>query len=395
MQAAKSAAGYSAVLLTKVDLVPPARLDPVRLGYLRIQRSFPYLYHTDCLSSNLADEGSVRVLAAELVNKVAPHSQNTETSAKSVLAQVYDAALDWIASWFALPSTPHWPPNAAEELAEIATDEDVKRLVEGATAWDEELKIRLDARDARCVGIHRITPCLIAKAAFYSSEQASMEYARRHTSIPIPRTHHPHLSWLLMDYIDGEMLRECWAKQSSFMQFRIACTLRLYLRQLHSLRGPSVGTVDTGKVGGIYFQEEQYGPFESVRRFRQFCNWVSFEGWYMRAHAVQRAGKEPPPLPEPNFDWTPRFIHGDLNASNILLDRQGVLWLLDWDAAGFYPACVEPLAMRFVDDDLHSGVMPKSWSRYRSFIAGATTSKETWYWGDVMTAIHRFRGFGG
>ncbi|KAI0375157.1 hypothetical protein BV20DRAFT_1009276 [Pilatotrama ljubarskyi] len=391
IKSAKSATRHSYILYTRADLLPVG-FSPIRLRYLRSQRYLSFTYDIDYISSNLTDQGCVNALAARLVERLSPVSSPTSPGVETTWDHLCTTFMDWIASCFALPTNSKIH-RVDDEISSITTDGDVARLVRDAAAWDEELKRRLHAEDARSVAVHRITPSLLAKATASSSERASMEYVRRHTSIPVPRTYHPHLSWLLMEYIDGHMLSECWSTLSALMQFRIACTLRLYVKQMRSLHRPTPGAFDTGYVGGIFFQEEKYGPFDSVRRFRQFCDWVSFEGWHNVALARHNSGRVPPPLPLSNTGWNPTFIHGDLNHSNILLDRRGTLWLLDWDTAGFYPACLEALAMRLVDDELHPGVMPPSWARYRSFIVGKPTSDEAEYWLYVYSAIHRFRQY--
>ncbi|KAI0325103.1 hypothetical protein GY45DRAFT_1375033 [Cubamyces sp. BRFM 1775] len=164
-----------------------------------------------------------------------------------------------------------------------------------------------------------------------------MEYVRQYTS------YHLHLSWFHMDYIEGEMLMECWDKQSWFLQFRTACTLRLYIQQLHSLKRGTMGTVDT------------------VRQFKRFCDMVALERWKIIAIRHEMDGLAWPAMPTLPTDWTPMFIHGDLNASNVMLDKQGCLWVLDWHTAGFYPPCLEALSMQFVDDELNADYTPHSW----------------------------------
>ena len=73
-------------------------------------------------------------------------------------------------------------------------------------AWGEELKHRLSAEDVPYATVNRISPSLIVKASS-ASERASMALVRQHTTIPVPRDLCPHLSYLVMDFVDGEMLR--------------------------------------------------------------------------------------------------------------------------------------------------------------------------------------------
>ena len=218
-----------------------------------------------------------------------------------------------------------------------------------------------------------------------------MEYVRRYTTIPVPRIHHPDLDWLVMDHIEGEMLYECWHKQSTFMQFRIACTLRLYIRQLRSLKDANVGALSSGQVSGILFQDYNFGPFDSARRFKGFCEYVSLVGWDMRARLYRSRGQPIPPAPRVPVDWTPVFTHGDLNPSNILLDKRGTLWLIDWAFAGFYPPWMDSLVMRHFDEDVFRDSVSRSWVRYRHFIAGKTSADDGHFWDCFYPAIHRFQ----
>ncbi|KAH9902504.1 kinase-like domain-containing protein [Cubamyces lactineus] len=380
---AKNASSLCSILFTKIDLVPMDSLD-MRYRYLWFERDLSFHYDADTLSANLLDPHSVDRMIAKLAR--------VSLDLSAIGIRLLDAVLNWVASCFALPLPPSTIPDAPE-LDALVTDRDVSVLVNEAVGWDEELKKRLHAEDAEGVGVHRITSSLLAKIPASSSERASMEYVRQHTSIPIPRTYHPQLSWLLMDFIDGDMLLECWPKQSRFMQFRIACTLRLYVQQLHSLKRDTVGTVDSNHVCGIFFQEEVLPSLHSMRQFKRFCDMVALEGWKIVARRNQSAGVALPPVPTLPSNWTPTFIHGDLNASNVLLDKQGVLWLLDWGTAGFYPPCLEALSMQFVEGELNADLIPPSWTRYRRFIAGNITTEDRDYWMHVYTAIHRFHAY--
>ena len=89
----------------------------------------------------------------------------------------------------------------------------------------------------------------------YSSpyELYNMDFIRRNTTIPVPQPRHRHVvNWLITDYVPGRTLEECWDSLSMFMQFRIACTLRGYIKQLQSLKGSTPGAPD-GYVRGALF----------------------------------------------------------------------------------------------------------------------------------------------
>jgi aminoglycoside phosphotransferase (APT) family kinase protein len=51
------------------------------------------------------------------------------------------------------------------------------------------------------------------------------------------------------------------------------------------------------------------------------------------------------------------FTHHDLAPRNLLLDRRGQLWVLDWDYAGWYPRYFEYAAMQNFS-------VPHTWTRF-------------------------------
>ncbi|KAI0069918.1 hypothetical protein K474DRAFT_1693967 [Panus rudis PR-1116 ss-1] len=367
------------------------------LAYLRLKPYLEYTYDIDCVSVNATVPEGLDELLAILVrlfafpDTIAPFHRTPPQPFSSIFKRIWSSFLDWIAARLALPP-PKKPPATADELLNIRTDSDVAHLMESAMSreWVEDLKHRLNVADRPCVPpVIRIPHALAVKNA-PPPEPENMEFVRRNTTIPIPRIHHPHLSWLVMDFIEGEMLYECWDKLSRFMQIRIACTLRLYVKQLRSLTSQNVGMLGTGRVGGVLFEFEEYGPFCSLRRFKRFCELVAFTGWGYRMRFARSMGHPLPLHPRPTIDWRPVFTHGDLNASNILLDKQGSLWILDWGTAGFYPLCMESITMHFMDSILHSDDVSPSWRRYRHFIAGATTKDDEEFWYNFYSAIHRF-----
>ncbi|EPQ55759.1 hypothetical protein GLOTRDRAFT_128976 [Gloeophyllum trabeum ATCC 11539] len=352
-------------------------------------------YDVECFAVSATTNDNVDNLLAWIVDTFAPITATRAEISSFRLQSFLHSLLDVIAACFALPNATR-TPDVDEEVSKLTSYEDIRSLLRGdlAEKWDANLKHRLLADHAQYVTVHRITPSLILKegSACGPSERATMEYVLQHTTIPVPRVHCPDQPHLIMDHIEGEMLSECWDQLSSFMQFRIACTLRLYVRQLQNLKSQHVGDVESGYAGGIFFDGSWYGPFDSVKRFRQFCEWIAFEGWRPFACAARLNQRPIPPLPNSCSDWAPVFTHGDLNPSNILLSKDGVLWVIDWGEAGFYPSCMETLVMRHHDTVVHAEDHPPSWKRYREFIAGIATKEEQEFWGHFHTAIHRFPG---
>lgn len=107
-------------------------------------------------------------------------------------------------------------------------------------AWDMALKDRVDSHSPLSwISAHKISPKLIVKWKELH-EQTATDYVRRHTRIPVPQVRHRYLDeWLVSDFIEGVMLFECWERQTAWMKFRIACTIRSYLKHSSvSLKAP-------------------------------------------------------------------------------------------------------------------------------------------------------------
>jgi len=390
LKLAREAAPLAFIIQTKIDLIP-RDYSAEHLSYLEKQPSYRYFSNTECLNISVLTGEGVNDLLAYIANAVDPTPEH-QTLLRAFPSRIGSKILDLVASVFALPTRDVYA-NVDAELATVATHADISRLrkTEMATSWQVNLRQRVNATDSNYSSLCRLTQSLIVKY-WNGTEVANMEFVRQNTTIPIPRVHHPHLGHLVMDYVDGDMLYEFWDKLSTFMQFRIACTMRVYIKQLRALRHSTVGAMDTGHVAGLLFESHTYGPFSNPDHFQRFCEYVAFIGWKTRTMLDVSRGRTIIPLPHPKFDWTPVFTHGDLNSSNILLDKKGCLWIIDWATAGYYPSCLESQCMRLVDELASPRDELLSWRRYRHFITGRTSKEEDIFWQAFLAAIHRFPG---
>ena len=197
-----------------------------------------------------------------------------------------------------------------------------------------------------------------------------MLFVRRNTRIPVPQPRYAiGDSWLLMDRIEGHSLDRTWETLSLFMQFRIACTLRCYVKQLRGFTSTLPG--HDGIVSGDPFFCCEHGPFEDANRLRLFCEMVAFMGWCNLVHfPAYRA----PPTVTAHEPWPLVFSHTDIHPGNVILDNNNVLWLIDWAHAQFLPPWIDSIVMKLPSN------WPRSWMKWTSFIAGSVPPRYDYMW---------------
>ena len=223
------------------------------------------------------------------------------------------------------------------------------------------------------VPAHRILPSLIAKCNS-TYECTAVQYVRQHTRIPVPQIRYKNLKrWMVSDFIDGEILLECWTRQSLWMKFRIACTIRSYLGQLRQLSGDMPGRIDDHTAEGPVFDEDVYGPFQSLTHFQNWCEMVAMSGW--RRYSAQ-------PIVGPK--WKLVYAHGDLNMGNILLSKDNVLWIIDWQESGFFPPWYDGVVLDYFANT------PRSWRFFIPFITGPIKTYIS-FRNSFFIDVHRFR----
>lgn len=135
--------------------------------------------------------------------------------------------------------------------------------------------------------------------------------------------------------------------------------MRLYLQQLRRIQYPSSAD-RPGPVGpsSIPCEGLHFGIDKGCWRFRTSSALVAF---FTRQHDMAPLQFSHPLTcePIPASAYTPLvFAHHNLTPKNILLDDHGVVWLINWSRAGFYPSWSEYLGIQF-GADIYSHT--KSW----------------------------------
>ncbi|KAH9942670.1 hypothetical protein B0H21DRAFT_520341 [Amylocystis lapponica] len=367
------------VIGTKADLIPHDHSHQ-DMQWRHFTVECPYLCNSDFRAVSSVDGYGIPEVRELIASRLFPLPTKSTWSITGYLQGAATRGLDVLAAMFSLPTVHNEDTPDPVELDHTKVD----TLVKGpqTAAWDKRI-----ASQSTFWGLsptHQIAPTLLAKR-FSLAEATNMEYVRTHTTIPVPQPRYSNLSrWLVMDLIDGQSLNECWHTLSPFMQFRIACTLRTYVSQLRRLTSDVPGWTAGAPFSGILFDEKDCGPFPSSERFQRWCEMVAHSGWCRLLHYRNCNGLPIPPPPViGDSRWSLVFTHTDLSPSNIVLSKDGTLWIIDWADAGFFPVWLETVGMKRYDD------FSKLWMRYRWFIAGCSPAYEL-FWDRFMDDVHRF-----
>ncbi len=154
-------------------------------------------------------------------------------------------------------------------------------------------------------------------------------------------------AYCIMQRIEGATLEEGWTQLGWLKTVQLALQLRRYVNLLRSITSLTSGSLVTGTCRSFWL-EDSYGlpaksSPEDIASFIKF--WIGFKSI---RHAKTAAANGPmhSKVPEPPTANGFVFTHHDLAPRNIILDRSGRLWLLDWDYAGFYPKYFEYASMQ-------------------------------------------------
>lgn len=176
------------------------------------------------------------------------------------------------------------------------------------------------------------------------NEAMTVEFIRRTTTIPVPRVLQVTLgkldngdrnyTYFAMEYIKGHTLEKCWPHLNIFKKVCIAWTLRGYVRQLRRLRRSFPGPIDnTVQFEGGFFSQSGSGPFATHEELIAYYN--------RRLEISKERRRCPPDTPRFEMSGPLVFTHQDLCLRNLLLGDDGLLYVLDWEWAGFYPEWLE------------------------------------------------------
>ncbi|KAH7931321.1 kinase-like protein [Leucogyrophana mollusca] len=210
------------------------------------------------------------------------------------------------------------------------------------------------------------------------SEPFMMNFVASHTSIPVPKVRGvvswDDSWWLFMDYIEGVDMSVAWPMLSAEARDDVAQTLHNYILQLRAINlphpntpGPINGTGKPLPCIGRYFTEDNAGPFPTYEEM---------SAWYAAKHRVAEAAFKlhqtaDYPYTSSNLTFDASFplvlTHADISLGNVVLGKDGKVWLIDWERCGAYPQWFEYSGIKAYED--HSNI-PESWLQLAPVIAG-------------------------
>lgn len=193
------------------------------------------------------------------------------------------------------------------------------------------------------VQVYRVNPQTVIKLSEPPrlTEAEALRFVRSKTSIPVPEVYDAYTDEsiergvIVMEYIEGDVLRDVWDEMPDYEKDGIIMQLRGYMEELRSIKGEFIGSVDQTSCQDPIFTGDldSFGPYADEGAFHEGivrAVEISEEGpWVRQTAGFVRA------LPQ-NHEIV--LTHSDFTPRNILVRGGKVVGIIDWEMAGFFPA---------------------------------------------------------
>ncbi|KZT25358.1 kinase-like protein [Neolentinus lepideus HHB14362 ss-1] len=233
--------------------------------------------------------------------------------------------------------------------------------------------------------VWHISPNTVLKRTqSWPCETYTMMVVASSTSIPVPKVRKCVFRkgdvWTFMEYVDGPTLAEAWPTLSIWMKLWVAWKVRSYISQLRRLTpslpvphipGPKDGTENPRRCEGHFFTDIGTGPFSSYDELSAWYSKKADLAVYLHCERSAYLGEAPSLSREKlHFDDSVPLVltHGDISLRNLILGKDGRLWLIDWGFSGVYPQWLEYASM--MAHSYKRGPEPKLWFWLTPFMAG-------------------------
>ncbi|KAI1636466.1 phosphotransferase enzyme family protein [Biscogniauxia mediterranea] len=173
------------------------------------------------------------------------------------------------------------------------------------------------------------------------TEATTMEFVRRHTSIPIPKVYNAYHDKetghvrIIMENIEGETLENSWDKLTDQEKESVIFQLKGYFEELRQIEGSYIGSVDGSFCEDQYFDDDpgQYGPYKDESEFTRGLVKAWIKGREDDAHIYTLCQMALNIFEGHKVVMT----HNDFDPRNILVRGSRVVAIIDWEKSGFYP----------------------------------------------------------
>ncbi|CAG8058019.1 unnamed protein product [Penicillium nalgiovense] len=195
----------------------------------------------------------------------------------------------------------------------------------------------------------RLSETLIMKGggSVMASEAEMLRLIASRTTIRAPRVYRSFqvkddtqyfgtTGYIVMDFIPGQPLDECWNGLSRDNQGKIAAQVAEMIQEMQSIELLQPGPTGGGPCRGPFFTDYSAGPFTDA---------AEMEAWFNHkldiCKSVHQAPKDIPLFHLTKFVLT----HHDISPRNLILDQDEQVWLIDWAYSGAYPPAFESAAL--------------------------------------------------
>ena len=189
--------------------------------------------------------------------------------------------------------------------------------------------------------IVQVRPSRLVKGPCDEAELQALQFVAAYTSIPVPKVHRTYRRakglFLEMEFINGVNLETAWIDGglSDAEKKAIVSSIASYVDEMRALEPPdgfAVGTVHGGRPKDVLGRI----PHSITEAFNTVADFHGrLRGNVALEECAEIFGQDVYDCHQ--RDYRTVFAHADLNPRNVILDRNKVPVIIDWELSGWWP----------------------------------------------------------